>query len=104
MIQPIDYNTFLATVQAEDLAMLTTFTVGVSVQAASQAEADGYYVQARRLYDAGLLATLSRNDNNMDNSTNILPWSLTALVAPVVVGYVAKLSRERILLSRNPLP
>lgn len=101
MIQPVDYNTLLATVNPDDLAMLTSFTVGVSVKALTQDEVNGYYTQAQRLYDAGLLTRMSRDFFNDDSG---LPFGVSATVAPQVVGYVAKLAHERILLSRGPLP
>lgn len=56
----IDYNTFLANVNTDDLAMLTTFITGVDVQSADAANADALFVQAQRLYNAGMLTELHR--------------------------------------------
>lgn len=101
MPQPIDYTTFLANVNAADLAMLTTFIVGVSVIAATPAEADAQFVQANRLYDAGLLTELNRKYREVNG---VLEQSYVGIVSPVAAGYVAKLARERVELSREPLP
>ena len=102
MPQLIDYPTFLANVNTDDLAMLTTFIVGVSVQAADATQADALFVQAQRLYGAGLLTNLHRVYND-DGSGNV-QQSFTGLVSPPAAGYVAQLARERVVLSRAPLP
>ena len=101
MPQPVDYPTFLANVNTSDLAMLTTFIVGVSVQSATSTEADALFVQAQRLYSAGLLTNLHRIYQDV---SGVLQQSFTGLVAPQAAGYVAQLARERVTLSRNTLP
>jgi hypothetical protein len=98
----IDYNTFLANVNPDDLAMLTTFIVGVQVNSITDAEADGLFVQAERLYNAGLLTNLHRIYT--DNGSGGVTQSFTGLVAPQAAAYVAQLARERVVLSRDPLP
>lgn len=98
---PIAYPTFLANVNTDDLAMLTTFIVGVSVQSASATEADALFVQAQRLYTAGLLTNLHRI---YQDASGTLMQSFTGLVHPVAAGYIAQLARERVALSRDPLP
>lgn len=99
----VDYPTFLANVNVDDLAMLTTFTVNVSVEAQTDtALADSLFVQAQRLYGMGLLTNLHRiyQDDGVGNQVQ----SFTATVSPPAAGYIAKLSRERITLSRAVLP
>lgn len=100
---PIDYPTFLATVNPDDLAMLTSFIVGVDVQAQADATlADQLFVQAGRLDSAGLLTELHRI-YAYDASGNLLQ-SFHGVVSPAAAAYVAKLARERITLSRAVLP
>lgn len=99
---PIDYNTFLANVNPDDLAMLTNFICGVSVQAQTDAVlADALFAQAVRLNSAGLLDAMSRVYTH-DGNGNLLQ-SFTGQVSPTAAGYVAKLARERIILSRAPV-
>lgn len=98
----IDYPTFLANVNPDDLAMLTSFIVGVDVQALADATlADTLFAQAVRLNDAGLLDNLHRIYSH-DGNGNLLQ-SFSGTVAPVAAGYVAQLARERIVLSRAVL-
>lgn len=100
---PIDYNTFLANVNTDDLAMLTSFIVGVDVQAQADATlADQLFAQAVRLNSAGLLDDLHRIYTH-DSNGNLLQ-SFIGTVSPVAAGYVAQLARERVVLSREPLP
>lgn len=100
---PVDYPTFLANVNPDDLAMLTSFIVGVDVKALADATlADQLFAQAVRLNSAGLLDNLHRIYSHDDNG-NLLQ-SFIGTVAPVAAGYIAQLARERIVLSRDPLP
>lgn len=93
MPQLIDYTTFVANVNSDDLAMLTTFIVGVSVKSVDATQADALFVQAQRLYGAGLLTNLHRIYN--DDGSGNLQQSFTGLVSPQAAGYVARL-RARI--------
>lgn len=98
----IDYDTFVSTVNTDDLAMLTSFVVGVQVNAITASEGDDLFAQAMRLYDAGLLANLHRIYIN--NAPNAVVQALTALVSPQVPNYVTRLARERLQLSRDQVP
>lgn len=99
----IDYPTFLANVNPDDLAMLTSFIVGVDVLAlADAALADQLFAQAVRLNSAGLLDALHRIYTH--DSNGVLLQSFRGTVSPIAAGYVAQLARERIVLSREPLP
>lgn len=101
MPQSVDYNTFLANVVAEDLAMLTSFLVGVEALANTPAQGDSLFVQAQRLYDAGLVSSVSRRYYDDGGVT----WQgFLGALAPVAVGYIGQLARERVTLSREPLP
>lgn len=100
---PIDYPSFLANVNPDDLAMLTSFVCNVDVQAMGDATlADQLFAQAVRLNQAGLLDSLHRIYSH-DANGNLLQ-SFSGTVSPVAAGYVAQLARERIVLSRDPLP
>lgn len=100
MPQPVDYNTFLATVAADDLAMLTSFLVGVEVLG-DPPTTDALFAQTQNLYAAGLLTDLSRRYYDQSGAT----WQgFLGVVAPVAVGYVGRLARERVTMSREPLP
>lgn len=100
-MQPIDYNTFLANVQDPDLAMLTSFLVDVEVFGATPEEADGLFAQAQRLFDAGVITDASRRYFDQSGTT----WQgFLGKLHPVAVGYIGKLARERVQLSRDPIP
>ena len=102
MTTPVDYPTFLANVNPDDLAMLTSFIVGVDVQAQGDAAlADQLFAQAVRLNSAGLLVDLHRVYSH--DATGNLLQSFNGTVSPVAAGYVAQLARERIVLSRAVL-
>lgn len=99
----LDYPTFLANVNPDDLAMLTSFTVGVDVQALDDATlADTLFAQAVRLNQAGLLDELQRIYTH--DGAGVLQQSFSGRVTAVAAGYLAQLARERIVLSREPLP
>lgn len=100
----IDYPTFLANVQTADLAMLTTFVVGVPVNATAgdSAGADALFAQAQRLASYGMLTSLSRN-YAYDSNGNLLQ-SFVGVVSPPAAGYLSQLARERVTLSRAVLP
>lgn len=55
-----------------------------------------------RLNSAGLLDNLHRIYTHDSNGN--LQQSFSGTVAPVAAGYVAQLARERVVLSREPLP
>lgn len=100
---PIDYDTFVANVNTDDLAMLTSFIVGVDVQAQTDAAlADALFTQAVRLNSAGMLDELHRVYTH-DSNGNLLQ-SFRGVVSPTAAGYVARLARERVVLSRAPVP
>lgn len=99
----IDYPTLLATVNPDDLAMMTSFVVNVDVQAGTDtALADALFTQAQRLCNAGLLTNMHRI-YSVDAQGN-LNQSYTGQVVPAAAAYVAQLARERVTLSRAVLP
>lgn len=97
----IDYNTFLANVQTADLAMLTEFIQGKRVTGATQAEADALFAQAQRLYNAGLVWRVVRG---YDQSSGVTVFTFDGFCDPVAAGYIAQAARERVQMSRLPLP
>lgn len=99
----IDYPTFLANVNVDDLAMLTTFVVGVPVlnTPGDSAGGDALFTQATRLYTSGLLTKVDRAYT--DDGTGKLQQTFIGTVTPGGAGYLAKLARERITLSRAVL-
>lgn len=100
---PIDYPTFVATVNADDLAMLTSFIVSVDVYALSDTTlAETLFTQAQRLDESGLLTELHRIYTR--DSNGVQQQSFRGVVSPVAAGYVGRLARERVLLSRDPVP
>jgi hypothetical protein len=100
----IDYPTFIANVNVDDLAMLTSFVVGVPVlnTPGDAAGGDALFAQATRLYTSGLLTKIDRTYS--DDGNGNLQQTFIGLVTPGGAGYLAKLARERITLSREVLP
>lgn len=104
---PIDYNSFVANVNEDDLAMLTSFLVGVEVLANTPELGDALFVQAQRLYNAGMITDVSRRyyDTGTANAPAPVTWQgFLGKLHPVAVGYVGRLARERVMLSRDPIP
>lgn len=100
MIPVVDYETFLANVNENDLAMLTSFLVGVEVMG-DPPTAPGLFLQAERLYAAGLISDVNRRYFDGPGGT----WEgFLGKLAPQAVGYVGQLARERVILSRDPIP
>jgi hypothetical protein len=97
----IDFNTFLANVNENDLAMMTVFVQGQRVFAGSAAEADALFLQAQRLFTAGMLWRVVRGYEMKDGAT---AQSFDGFVTPEGAAYLARLARERVTLSRQPLP
>jgi hypothetical protein len=102
MPAPIDYNTFLANVNEADLAVMTNFIVGATVTTTTGEEADGLYNQCVRLYDAGMISEMHRIYKT--DTSGDLQQSFSGVVTPVGAGYLVRLARERVILSRDPLP
>ncbi|HET6805334.1 MAG TPA: hypothetical protein VFH59_07845 [Frateuria sp.] len=99
----ISYTDFLANVNTDDLAMLTSFICNVDVEAQTDATlADTLFTQATRLDSAGLLTEMHRVYSH-DANGNLLQ-SFRGVVTPQAASYVAQLARERVVLSREPLP
>jgi hypothetical protein len=97
----IDYTTFLAQAQAEDIRVLNLLSMGQSLQFNATAEADAMFQRIVRLDDAGFVLRASRHYERRDG----VRWQiLEALIDPIAATYLARAASERVLLSRVPLP
>ena len=101
MPAPISYNDFLANVNGDDLAVMTTFTVGGAINTINVEEADGVFNQCVRLYEAGMVSAVRRE---YAEQNSVLQQTFQGVITPVGAGYLVRLARERLVLSRDPLP
>ena len=101
MPAPVSYDVFVANVQQEDLNMLTAFTVGLRVRSGSPEEADALFNEAQRLYQAGMLVEVHRVYREEDG---VVVQFFDGYATDIAKGYLARLARERVLLSREPIP
>lgn len=97
----ISYNDFIANVNEADLAMMTEFIQGNRITTTVAAEADALYAQAERLFTAGVVFRVVRG---WELKGGVLEYSFDGYVDPVGAGYIAKAAKERVVLSREPLP
>lgn len=97
----ISYNDFIANVQTADLAMMTEFIQGKRIQALSAPEADALFAQAQRLFEAGILWRVVRG---YDQSSGSLVYTFDGYLVPEAAAYVSQAARERVQMSREPLP
>lgn len=105
MPYPVDYEVFLANVNEDDLNLLTSFLVGVEAFAHTPAEGEALFAKAQRLYNAGVLSSVSRRYIEAGGiETPVTHQGFLGIVHPVAVGYLGKLARERVILSRDPIP
>jgi len=97
----IDYNTFLANAQQNDVRALGLLCNGEVVKTPDAAEADGYQAIGVRLKNAGLLTRFRRSLEVINGQD----WHVfDGRVDPVAITYVAQCAMERIKLSRDPIP
>lgn len=101
MPQPVPYDVFLANVNENDLALMTDFIQGTRVSAADGAEADALFAEAERLYNAGMVHEVHRIFKEVNGVT---VQQFDGFVTDVGKGYIARLAKERVLLSRDPIP
>jgi len=100
----IDYNTFVANVQDGHLQLLATFAAGVRVREpeANTSRIGELRQQCLDLYNAELL---SRVAEGYERTTDGMTWhTFDGYVVESANGYVNKLARERVALSREPVP
>lgn len=97
----ITYDEFIANVNENDLAMLTEFVQGHRITAITAPEADALFAQAQRLFTAGLVWRVTRG---YEMKSGMIEYSFDGFVDPIAAGYIAKACKERVILSRDPLP
>lgn len=98
----ISYNDFIANAQEADINALAILAAGTQVKTTNASEADGYQAQCQRLYDAGLLTRFARG---LEMTSDGVSWhTFDGRLAPEAVPYIAQAAKERVLLSRNPIP
>lgn len=97
----IDYATFLAQAQAEDIRVLNLLSMGQSLQFNVAADADAMFQRIARLDDAGFVLRASRIYERRDG---VIWQRFEALIDPMASTYLARAASERVLLSRSPLP
>jgi hypothetical protein len=97
----IDYNTFLANVQDEDIRMMTLAANGQRIVTQSATEADAYQAELTRLFTNGLL---TRAERGWEMKDGILWHTFDAVVEPLAIAYIIQLAMERYKINRNPLP
>lgn len=97
----IDYPTFLANAQEADLRALSLLSAGELIKTQDAAEADVFEAQGVRLWDAGCLSRFRRSIEDIGGDT----WHVfDARVRTGAMIYVADCAKERVMLSREPLP
>lgn len=99
----IDYNTFLANVQISHMLLLASFTAGerVRFEETDTAGIDAARAACVQLFDSGLLNRVAEGYEMVGE----VKWhTFDGYVVPAALGYCWQLARERLLLSRDPLP
>lgn len=99
----IPYDQFVAQVQEGHLNLLATFTAGTRVRVAETdtAQIDAIRQQCLDLYASELLDRVAEGYERVGLET----WrTFDGYVNQIASGYVNRLSLDRIVLSRDPLP
>ena len=97
----ISYNDFLANVTAEHLQLLAEFVLGRRVKLLTEQEAAPYRQRAVELFESELVWRVVEG-RERDNGQVWITFD--AYVAPQAQAYVTQAARERVQLSRLPLP
>lgn len=97
----IDYATFLALAQAEDIRVMNLLAQGQRLEFNDPAEADAMFLQIGRLDEAGFILRMSRH---YERRSGVLWQGFDAVIDPVASTYLAQAASERVRLSRDPLP
>ena len=98
---PIDYTSFLANALDADISALAYMGAGVVIGTTTQAEALTFQQQGDRLYDAGLLRRFRSGREVRGGET----WFIfDGELSVEAQNYVAQAAKERVILSRDPLP
>lgn len=97
----IDYATFLALAEAEDIRVLNLLAQGHKLQFNVAEEAEAMQARIDRLDAAGFVVRDSRHRERRSDGLWII---FEALIEPAASIYVANAASERVQLSRDPLP
>jgi hypothetical protein len=99
----IDYNTFLGQVQIPHMQILASFTAGerVRILDTDTVGIDAARAAAQQLFDSGLLSRVAEGYEMVED----VKWrTFDGYVVLAALGYCWQLARERLALSREPLP
>ena len=99
----IDYNTFVANVQEGHLNLLSAFTAGTRVRVLNTdtVAIDTMRQQCEDLFGNELLTRVAEGYERVGSDV----WrTFDGYVNEAAKGYVDRLARERIALSREPVP
>lgn len=99
----ISYNDFLANVQISHMLLLAAFTAGerVRFEDIDTQGIDDCRAACTQLFDAGLLNRVAEGYEMVGD----VKWhTFDGYVVPAALGYCWQLARERLVLSRDPLP
>lgn len=98
---PIDYATFLANALEADINALAYLASGTVIATMDSTEAATYQAQGDRLYDAGMLTRFRSGREVRSGET----WYVfDGLLSSTALNHVAQAAKERVILSRDPLP
>lgn len=97
----ISYDVFIANAEEDDIHGLALLANGEIIRTPDEAEAATYEARGMRLRNAGLLTRFRRSHE--DDGGQV--WHVfDAVVHPVAITYVARAAKERVIISRDPLP
>ena len=97
----IDYATFLANAQENDVRALTLLAGGNTIKTMDATEADSYEAIGVRLFNAGLVTRFRRS---LEVQTTDQWHVFDGMVHPTALSYVAQCAMERVMLSREVIP
>jgi hypothetical protein len=97
----IDYPTFLANVQENDVRALALLAGGNTIKTMSSTEGDTYEAIGVRLFNAGLVTRFRRS---MEVQTSDVWHVFDGIVHPAALNYIAQCAMERVKLSRAVIP
>lgn len=101
MPQLITYTQFLELAQEDDVRALTLFAGGEVIHTQSTEEAASFTNTLDRLWLGGTVTRVKSGREEIGDQT----WfTFEARVKPAALVYVANAAKERLVLSRVPLP
>jgi hypothetical protein len=103
----IEYNAFLAQINPQQLQLLATFTAGerAKLLATDTVAVEDFRNWSRQLFDMGLLSRVAEGYELINGDFGGVLWyTFDGYATEAAKGYVWQLARERVYLSRDPLP